>query len=183
MATHDSEYSLQVEESSLTMASLLASFDDEPDLRSSLQAAKIVIVPTVVDAENEIEAFPHTTREVYQHLKAEFNEPFAVEAAVSEEDYKEFEYRSEIIILPAIFVATNVLLPIVVGILSAYIYDRLRHLDGGTVESTLHFKDGKGKPTSLEYKGPAASYERIVTQLIQDRKLASGEDVPSRNDE
>ena len=141
-----------------------------------------MVVPTVLDSEGEVEAFPDTTREIYQLLKAKLDEPFAVEAAVRDEDYKEFEYRSEIIILPAIFVATNVLLPIVVGVLSAYIYDRLRNSGDGTVESELHFKDNNGKAILLKYKGPAASYEGLVTQLIRDQELVSDEDAPYGDD-
>ena len=86
---------IEVSASSLDIGAILASFSDDAGLSKSLRSASVLLVPTDLGSEYEGPAFPLSTQEVLRHLRAGFAEKALVEVAARDEDYKEFDYRSD----------------------------------------------------------------------------------------
>ena len=184
---HESHIS-RISQSSLNLDSLLASFDDAPELKRTLQVADVIILPTDLSPEYEGPAFPDTTHEIFQRLRHALGEGAIVEAAVREEDYAEIVHLSETeIILPTIYVAEKVLLPLAIGLLASFVYDYLRsrrsQRSGGNVKSGLHFKDRNGTCLSHDYDGPADIYERVTMEQFRALGLLADENKVSRSEE
>ena len=158
--------------SKLDVEALVASLGDDPELQNNLQAASVLIIPTDIGREHEGPVFPNTTREVYQRLREELDESAIVEAAVRDEDYEEFLFHSDDIILPVLFIAREILVPVVVSILASYIYDRLRKRGEqsakSTVKSKIHVMRRNQDPMLIEYDGPAETFERSFLQILRD---------------
>ena len=178
---------VRVSRSTLPIDTLVASFDSDPTLKDSLQAASVIIVPTDLRPQYEGPVFPNTTREVFQHLQQGVGHRAVVEAAVRDEDYIVFEYRSDEIILPVLFIAYHGLLPLVISLLASYVYDLLKNPNSrkaeGTVKSELHVKDRNGKQLSFKYDGPAATFERVILERFRELRLLPDEDeAPDSHD-
>ena len=157
----------------LDKEALVASFDDDPDLQSSLRAATVLILPTHLGPEHEGPVFPSATQDIFHRLRDGLADTAIVDAAIRDEEYVEYRYRSDAILLPALFIATTILLPGVVNIVSNYIYDHLRNrgkkAEDSHVECEIHFINEKsGIQSCFKYKGPADTFERVVLKSIGD---------------
>lgn len=165
--------SIQMGASDLDINAILADFDDDPAFKSKLQAADVLLIPTDLSREYDGTVFPDSTREVFHLLATELADQAVVDAAVKDEDYEEFAYYSEDIILPTLYIAKDILVPLVVGILGRFIHDRLsrsgRQKVDGTVKSKFYFKKDKhGTVLSHEYEGPADKFEQETLQHLRD---------------
>ncbi len=168
--------SIKVSASELDIDALIASLDSdgEPELRDSLQNASVLIIPSDLRPEYEGPAFPEISHEVLEHLKDGLRDHTRVEAAASDEDYAEFSYRSEDIILPTLCVVDRFLLPIVLSCLASFIYDRLKRRGcpeaEGRVKCDVHFFKSRDETrlSLIRYDGPADTFERAISQALQD---------------
>ena len=178
---------ISITPSNVDLDVLTATFDDHPRFQVSLKQAAILILPTDLRPEYEGSAFPSGTTEVFSFLSENLNDQFTLEAAVLDEDYMEFEYRSETIILPEISIAHAVLLPLVVNLLGTFItkliQDRRSSKSESKVKCQLHFEGASGEKLSLDYEGPADTFERIVLQEINSQESPPNEGGSSDKNE
>ena len=166
--------SIKVSASTLDIDALIESLDcdNEPGLRESLQNASVLIIPTDLQPEYDGPAFPETTLWILDYLRERLGDTATVDAVAKDEDYAEFAYRSEDIFLPHVFVASEVLVPLVVSLLGSFVYDLVnRRRDQriqSHVNSEIYYKDGAGKILSIKYDGPADTYERTISRALPD---------------
>ena len=173
MSFESDSFSAEISISGLDKNALLSSFDNYPDFKRGLQAASVLILPTHLGPEHQGPVFPATTHEVFHRLRDELDGDVIVDAAIRDEDYTEYRYRSDAIILPVLFVAKAVLLPLVIGVLANYISDcvknRGKRRGDSTVESEIHLVDEKkGTQSCFKYNGPAETFERVALRMLED---------------
>ena len=169
----------EVSKSTLEVDTLVSSFHGDPELEQALQSATVLIVPTDLSPEYKSAAFPESTRDVFCYMRGKLGNRGSVEAATKDEDYVEFAYHSEQVILPILYVAEAVLLPIVFSILGSYLYDRLKgrqRTNEGKVKSEVHFKNRDGTQLKFKYDGPASTYERVALRYLRELEIHSEED-------
>ena len=142
------------------------------EFRDRLREAAVLIIPTDLRPEYEGPVFPIGTSEVFRYLSDNMDNHAIVEAAILDEDYIEFEHRSETLILPVIFIAKDVLLLLVVNLLGSFIHERLKtrrvQESEPTVKSKVHYERADGEKFLMDYEGPADTFEKIVLQEIKD---------------
>lgn len=166
--------SIKLSTSPLDIDALIASLDGDSELRDSLQNASVLIVPSDLRPEFDGPAFPEISYEVLVHLREGLGDYTRVEAAAAEKDYTEFSYRSEDIILPALCVVDKFILPVVLSCLASFINDRLRRRGcsaaEGRVKCDVHFSKSRDETrlSLLNYDGPADTFERAISQALQD---------------
>ena len=186
MATHFNNIdspSVQTDVSDLDTNKVFECFNDDPSFKADLQAATVLLVPSDLRPEYEGPVFPTSTREVFRLLSEKLDGQAVVNAAVRDEDYIEFSYRSEDILLPILYIANSVLLPLVISVLGSYLYNCLKRPNGeqsdGTVKSELHFMKGDETQLYFKYEGPADTFERIALEHFEDLGLtiSEGEDT------
>ena len=178
MITQGDDPVVQVSESTLPVDELVASFQGYADLEHNLQTATVLIVPTDLCPEYMGPAFPQSTRDVFFILREKLGDRASVEAAVREEDYVEFAFRSDEIILPIVYLASHVLIPLAISILGSFLYDRLkdrRRIEGAKVKSEVHFKTRDGSQLFLKYEGPVDTFERVTMQHLRGLGLLPDE--------
>ena len=173
--------SIDVSESILDISALLTPLCNDPTFKTRLQTAAVLIIPTDLRPEYDCPVFPDTTREVLYSLREGLGSSSIVEAAVRDEDYVEYQFNSEHVILPVLFVEF-VLAPLVISLLASYVHDRLKKGRGRAaddrVTSEIHVRVANGKQFSLTYEGPADTYERVVSQAFRDLDLSSDRGTP-----
>ena len=163
---------IQVVPSTLSIEPIVNSLVGEADLYESLRSASVLILPTDLSPEFEGPAFPLSTREIFGLLKGGLGNRWRVEAAVRDEEYKEFDYRSDALILPVIFVTSSILIPLVINLVGNYLYDKLKLREGSgvsaTVKSEIHFVDPSGAQVTYKYDGPASTYEKLSEDHLRE---------------
>ena len=192
MNRHNESSSIEVCTSTLDVDALLVSFGNDTAFKDELGTADVLIVPTDLSPEYESPVFPDTTREVFRLLSVELEGRAIINAAVKDEDYIEFEYRSEQIILPVLFVTGQALLSVVTGIIGNYLYNRLKRSDDenaeGTVKCELHFKAKDGAQLMYKYEGPVETFQQETLQQLrgfvsqseekEDARVSEEDDTP-----
>ena len=169
----------QISPSELDIDGIIVSFVDYPEFKDEIQSATVLILPSDLSPEHEGPVFPTSTSGVFDLLNTELGDRAIVNAAVRDEDYVEFDYHSEDIILPILFVAQGVLLPLVIEVLASFLYDCLKRDGGGesedTVKSEIHVKAKDGTQLMYKYEGPAGTFERTASQHFRDLGLIRDE--------
>ena len=183
-------FSIALSESSLDLDLIFSSLGDDDELKDRIRTAPVVFIPTDLRPEYEGWALPDSTRDIFRYIRSGLAEVAVVEAAVRDDDYKEFAHLSEQLIIPTLYIASNTLLSLVVNLLGSYIYDKLKNRGGSnskdTVTSELHFRDRNGTQLSLKYDGPASTYEKVASEHIKELGLwverNESSDACERND-
>ena len=171
MSSDDEKYSIEVVDSNLDLAGLMAEMALDDELKERVAGAKILFLPTDLSPESPVLAFPDSTPEIFRYFQTQLNDTLAMEAVVTDDNYMEFAFLSETITLPLLYVASITVLPLAINLLASFIYDKLRTLSAAnsadTVESEIVFPDSNGNMRSLKYRGPAATFEKIVPDFIK----------------
>ena len=133
-----------------------------------------------------VQLSPEISYEVLEHLREGLGDYTSVEAVALDENYAEFSYRSEEIILPTLYIVDRIILQPVFSCLASYIYDRLKRRGcpkaEGRVKCDVHlYRSGEETRLSLlNYDGPADTFERVISQALQDSESLQ-EDGESEN--
>ena len=88
-----------------------------------------------------------------------------IDIATKDEDYVELAQHSDLVNLPTIIV-TVVILPIIIGLITNYIYDRLK-LDNSIVNCEIIITDEVGNGKLIKYNGPAKEYEETMSKIFE----------------
>lgn len=126
--------------------------------------------------------FPDGTEQLFRFLQGRFDRRL-IGAAIADDDYVEHALHHDELRISDILLVSADWLPAIVDVLTAFIASRagIRQRDT-VVESKIHYKDPTGKFVSLDYRGPAKSYERTLKKLFPDED-ASGTDAEKTSDE
>lgn len=93
------------------------------ELRESISKAAILIVPFENLRDTPKPIFPIGTEEIHRYFKEKLPSEFLVDICITDEDYQEFAFYSDYKRLGH-FVITAVAIPVFVGVLSPFIYDK-----------------------------------------------------------
>ena len=135
-------------------------FDDE------IQSSDIVILPY-----NEIDVlFPEVTTELYKFLKE--SDKIRTSISISDEEYKKVEKHFDWIEL-GLFLVTSVAFPIVTGLLSNFLYDKLKTLnkkdDEVAADIEIIVEETKTKKSKkITYKGPVKEMKDFLEKTSKD---------------
>lgn len=171
--TRDERHSpVIVSTSTFNVDALIATFDRAPELRDSLQRAQVLIIPSDLGDRYEGPAFPTATRDILAALHDQLPDDVGVEAAVLDDDYITFDYHSVDLLLPELFIVSQVLLPLVLSTVGSWIANYLsshRGSDGeDKVKHEMHVALGDGRQAHIKYDGPAATYEETMTEQLRE---------------
>lgn len=143
-------------------------------LKASVMAADVLIVPSMMPARPK--AFMTGTMDLYAVLKSQLGNK--IEICIADDDYEEIELNSRTLRLGR-FCVKEFALPLFIGILGTFIYDRLKnesepieatvetpeYQQPATVSFTITVEDSLGKKKEFQYEGPAADYKEIATEI------------------
>ena len=148
-----------------TFATVRQSFEGHPHLKPSLAQANVILLPMFDSERNGEPVFGTNVRDVYQALAKRADDGVFVELAYDGDSPPKLVLHGDLFVFGTLLV-THVVLPIVVGVLSSIIYDRVRSrsrkLDETEVRCTFVIEEADGTARRLDYNGPASSFERLV---------------------
>lgn len=124
-----------------------------------IKKANVLLIPDERFRDRKGLFFPECTSEFYQFLKNRFE--IQTEICIDDDDFKKLELHADIINVATLIVQYAVL-PIVTGIISAYLYDKVKSMnkEKGETNTIVHIiveKNGKSK--KIDYEGSVEKFE------------------------
>jgi hypothetical protein len=136
--------------------------------RLLLTNVDVMIVPEEGFRDYEIPLFPSNTMELYDLLKTQLN----VEAAINDEDYNEVSINNRVHRYGK-FIVINAVVPIFIGLITNYIYDKLKHENPkDEIDLEIVIQNNAGKSQSIKYEG-AVQHFNIVVDKVKELANAS----------
>lgn len=134
--------------------------------------ANCLILPYEHFREGVDYCFSEYAHEVLQYAKDNPNGRIVMDIAATDETYKVIELHA-VLLQVGIFLATSVVLPLVVGLVTNYVYDKIKSLhqneEDVNVRVTFISELPDGTSKQLNYDGPADQLSTITAEL---KKLA-----------
>ena len=138
------------------------------------KSANCLILPYKNFREGVDYCFSEYAQEVLQYSKDNPIDGINMDIAATDENYKVIEMHS-ILLQIGIFLASSVLLPMTVNLVSNYVYDKIKKLhqkeDDVQVRVTFISVYADGTSKALNYDGPASQFETIASGV---KLLANG---------
>lgn len=158
------EIESQKEISNITFESVIDNCSADPEFKKQLSLANVLIIPYEKNSKNN-NIFPVGTTEMYRYLQQKSPSQVKLDIATKDEDYVELAQHSDLVNLPAIIV-TVVILPIIIGLITNYIYDRLKP-DNNIIKCEIIITDEVGNSKRIKYNGPAKEYEETMSKIFE----------------
>lgn len=116
--------------------------------------------------------FPETTRQLFDYFKENEQENLITDIAVSDEGFKKIELHSATINIATMIVEYGVL-PIVTGLISAFLYDLVKKYHRKKEDTTANVKlivqeTKRKKSKKIIYRGPVEGIEEALNSSIKD---------------
>ena len=176
-----------IEASKINKDEIIDSAGGSPEFRAGLRKASVLIVPSNPAEEGIGSVFPDITPQIFKVLRENLSDKASVDAAIHDDNYVEFQHLSEDLFLPVVYVAQNILLPLVISIIGNCLVEHFKRDGGRTarshVKGEFHFKGKNGEELSLKYDGPADTYEEVNLQQIRELGLLMDKGVGDKLNE
>ena len=137
-----------------------------------IKKANLLIIPTEDFRDEGDILFPETTREFYDYIRENANDDIVADIAISDDDFQRIELHSAVITVATIIVK-NAVLPIVTGMISAFLYDLLKKHHRKSEDTTAKVKiiteETKSKKCkTITYEGPVSGIKEALDEAAKD---------------
>ena len=147
-------------------------------LEQKLRAADILIVPENNFRPGYPFLFHQDTGHLYQYMSSHLSGKLDVEICATDEEYREIALHAAAFRLSTLVVQYGIA-PLVVGLITNYLYDELKAKPTDTVEATIVVEDQHCKSFKFQYKGEAKEFGLLadkVGQMARDCEAKSSKD-------
>lgn len=148
----------EIEQSELTFGLLS---EQKPEIVQG--GVGILILPS----SPQHEAFYSGTIELFEYMR-ENSSDGTVEIFSTDEEYKELAQHSADFWIGTFFVG-SIFVPLLVNLLSSYIFEKLKAKDGDTLSVNVIVEKSKGKSVSINFRGDAKDFPAVIESI---RKLS-----------
>lgn len=159
MDNNDSQ--LSIEDISFSRVDLLNKEYIPEQYKGDISAAGIIVMPNENAREGLHLSFPERTVGIVDYLQTAIDT--TVEYAVDDEDFQELELHSIDVVIPLLFIAHEVMLPLVLNGVYDYIKSKVfaSHEREVNVELEMYHETKKGSK-HIKYKGPLEGLEEVI---------------------
>lgn len=164
----DKEAELNVEETEQGFETWATKDYITSETAERIQNAQVLVLPVENFRDVEGPLFPSKTEEFYRYLRANVPKEHKVEICIEDEDYQELALHYDLIILAGLLVA-DVSFPIVLNVVSDYIYAKLSTLRRErAIKVTLSVvvdKKAKTKSKTFTFEGTPDRFPEACKQI------------------
>ncbi|MCI8507702.1 MAG: hypothetical protein HFJ06_03915 [Lachnospiraceae bacterium] len=143
------------------------------ELLDEIKVANVLLIPNHINRNGKEEyIFPETTLEFFEFVKDNIVDGMKPDIAVDDEGFKKLELHSATITV-ATFVVTSVLFPIMVNLVSSYLYDQVKkmHRNKEDVSAKVNIisTDENGKKSKMiSYEGPVSGIKEALENASKE---------------
>jgi hypothetical protein len=138
-------------------------------LQAELDKADVLILPKRNFRPEVPLCFPERTGEIFKFLETEFAKMNkSIGLAVSDDEYKEIELHDFWIYLPTMYIQSQVVLPLIINLLSNWIYDKFAKHPAVKEEPKVKFsaiiETAKGNK-EIKFEGDNKSFKQLMDKI------------------
>lgn len=132
----------------------------------TIKKADILILPYEGFRDRSDYLFPEETYKLYDYLKENtLSNSITVEICSSDEEYKELELHADVINIAQIIVNSSAY-AIVVGLITNYLYDKLKHYNKKDINANVSITvETNGKSKTIRYEGSIENFESAMKSV------------------
>ncbi|MFY1112486.1 MAG: hypothetical protein AB3K77_12500 [Methanosarcinaceae archaeon] len=148
---------------STTFDSIICAYSEHPDIQNKISSYNALVISSS-EFYSKDTCFPQGTIDFYQYLQRNSSADFKVGIAVIDDEYQELTQYSDTIVLATIIVQ-SIYFPVIINLISNYIYDKCISKNNEVVSEILINK--KDHTINYKYCGPAETYEKVMLNLLE----------------
>lgn len=152
MSILDKKEIFRVEESSLTFEQLVN--EAAPEISSGLKEKSVVILPS----HGHDDVFYAGTLDTLDFLN---ENGINADIYASDEEYKELGLHGAEFWLGT-FIIQSIVVPVFCGVISSYIYDKLKAKDDDNIALKFMVENKEGKTTAIEFNGKVENLSKAI---------------------
>jgi len=133
-------------------------------LEAALSAADALIVPEKDFRDGVAFVFHQDTTTLYRYLSTQLTGSMSIEICSNDDEYLEISLHSASFRISKIVVG-YVAAPLLVGLLTNYLYDQMKAKPSDNVEATLVVEDHECRSFKFSYKGEAKDFGLLADQV------------------
>jgi len=143
------------------------------ELLDEIKKANVLLIPDCVKrGTEEVYTFPESTQEFLEYVKDNSADALKPDIAVDDEDFNKLELHSTAITI-ATFVVTNIVLPLMVDLVSSFLYDQVKkmHREKENVSAKVNIivtEENDKKSKMISYEGPVSGVEDALKTAAKD---------------
>lgn len=138
-------------------------------LQNQLKKADVVFLPKVNFRDGLSFCYPEDTGKIYNFVKEKLSDTnISVELAVSDDEYHEIELHDYWIYLPDLYIQNQVFLPIIINIISNWIYDKFIKGHAAAQKPMVKFSaivENKGSNKKIKFEGDSESFSELMDKV------------------
>lgn len=156
---------IQIIDSEITFEHVYQGDNIPLELQTEIKNADVLLLPYKDVRGTKGYCFPEQTFEFFDYLKKNAKlQDVGVDICISDEQYKELELHADVLNIAQIIVTCGVL-PIVTGIISCYLYDKLKQRKTELNTNVTITVEQKGKSKTIHYDGKAECFESAMKSI------------------
>lgn len=166
------EETLTVKDCSETFETIYEKEYFPKELMNEIKQANVLLIPDYIKREDrEGYVFPECTQEFLEYVKDNGSDSLIPDIAIDDENFKKLELHSAVITI-ATFVVTGIVLPMMINLVSNYLYDQVKkmHREKKDVYAKVNIittEEGK-KSKKISYEGPVSGIEEALKTAAKD---------------
>ena len=143
------------------------------DLYAVIKEANVLLIPDYIKrGDSEGYVFPESTQEFLEYLKENASDSIRPDIAIDDDGFKKLELHSATITV-ATFVVQNIVLPMIVSLVSNYLYDQAKkmHREKKDVSAKVNIittNEAGKKGKMISYEGPVSGIEEALNSAARD---------------
>jgi hypothetical protein len=158
-----SEFELTISESTFSIDDLVNELGVSENVAAEVRDSDLVMIPMLGFRDRPEPMFPNLSEEVFAYLGQHKPDSLTIGVCIDDDEYKEVILHSELIRL-ATFVGSLVVLPILTGLISNYIWSKHDKSENPQVEFKMELTDQR---QIIEYRGPAEKLDSVLKEAIK----------------
>ena len=177
MSENNPGVKLNITDCSVSFESIYNADTTPQEYIEQIKEANVLIIPNNNRYGEKGVHFPETTREFYHYLKQKNTDGMIADIAISDSEFQMLEMHSDFIVI-ATMIVTNLVFPVVSGLITNFIYDKLKseHKNPEEVVAKLEIivEDKKNRSNKrISYEGPTSEIQNVLNETNKLLRNAS----------
>lgn len=141
-------------------------------LLDEIKKANVLLIPDYIKRDTrEGYVFPENTQEFLEYMKDNAGDTLKPDIAVDDDGFKKIELHSATIIITTL-VVTNIILPMVVNLVSNFLYDQVKkmHRERKNVSAKVNIivtEEADKKSKKISYEGPVSGIKAALNSAAK----------------
>lgn len=166
MGRNNKEVKLNITDCSVSFESIYNADTTPQEYIEQIKEANVLLIPDNNRYGEKSVHFPETTRELYHYFREKKTNGLITDIAISDSEFQMLELHADFIVI-ATMIVTDLVFPVVLGLITNFIYDKLKKEHKNPEKVIAKFEiiveDKKNRSNKkISYEGPSSEIQNVL---------------------